>query len=59
MNGRNASLWSCEDWESLIELPLNEVRKKIKSRRPDLYHDILQKLSTHNIDLNNNQVLVN
>ena len=59
MNGRNASLWSCEDWESLIELPLNEVRKKIKSRRPDLYHDILQKLSAHNIDLNNNQVLVN
>ena len=58
-NGKKATLWSCEDWESLIKLPLDQVREKLNSKKPELYYDALKKLSTHEIDLNNNAVLAN
>jgi hypothetical protein len=52
-------LWSCEDWESLIQLPLSEVREKINSEKPQLYYEALKKFSAHQIDLNDNEVLAN
>lgn len=58
-NGKKATLWSCEDWETLIKLPLDQVREKLNSKKPELYYDALKKLSTHEIDLNNNAVLAN
>ena len=33
-NGKKATLWSCEDWESLIKLPLDQVREKLNSKKP-------------------------
>ena len=58
-NGKKANLWSCEDWESLIQLPLSEVREKINSEKPQLYYEALKKFSAHQIDLNDNEVLAN
>jgi len=58
-NGKNATLWSCEDWEHLIQLPLEQVREKLKSEKPNLYYDALKKLSTQEIDLNDNALLAN
>ena len=37
-NGKKATLWSCEDWEHLIQLPLDQVRKKLNSEKPELYY---------------------
>ena len=48
-----------EDWEHLIQLPLDQVRKKLNSEKPELYYDALKKLNTQEIDLDNNAVLVN
>ena len=58
-NGKKATLWSCEDWEHLIQLPLDQVRKKLNSEKPELYYDALKKLNTQEIDLDNNAVLAN
>lgn len=58
-NGKKANLWSCEDWESLIQLPLSEVREKINSEKPQLYYEALKNFRTHQIDLNDNEVLAN
>jgi hypothetical protein len=38
---------------------LDQVREKLNSKKPELYYDALKKLSTHEIDLNNNAVLAN
>jgi len=56
-NGKIANLWSCEDWEKLIELPLDDVRKRINSKKPNLYLNALENLSLQQINLNNNQIL--
>mgnify|MGYP003313562750 CR=1 FL=1 len=58
-NGKMASLWSCEDWENLIELPIKEVREKINSKKPNLYFNALKNLSLGQVDLNENKVLAN
>ena len=57
INGKNATLWSCEDWEKLIELPIDEVRKKINSKKPQLYFDALDDLGTESLDFNDDEVL--
>ena len=40
-------------------LSADQVREKLNSKKPELYYDALKKLSTHEIDLNNNAVLAN
>ena len=58
-NGKMASLWSCEDWENLIALPIEEVREKINSKKPNLYFDALKKLGSGQANFNDNKVLAN
>ena len=54
-----ASLWSCEDWENLIALPIEEVREKINSKKPNLYFDALKKLGSGQVNFNDSKVLAN
>ena len=58
-NGKNATLWSCEDWEELIKLPIDEVREKINSKKPELYFSALNDLGAEPIKFNDDKVLVN
>ena len=58
-NGKKATLWSCEDWEELIKLPIDEVREKINAKKPELYFDALNDLGTKPIKFNDDEVLVN
>ena len=58
-NGKNATLWSCEDWEKLIKLPIDEVREKINAKKPKLYFNALNNIGAEQIKFNNEEVLVN
>ena len=58
-NGKNATLWSCEDWEKLIKLPIDEVREKINAKKPKLYFNALNDLEAKQIKFNDDEVLVN
>ena len=58
-NGKKATLWSCEDWEELIKLPIDEVREKINAKKPELYLNALNDLGTKPIKFNDDEVLVN
>ncbi len=39
-NGRRATRWAEEDWEGLLEAPLDDVRKQIGAERPDVYRKV-------------------
>ena len=58
-NGKNATLWSCEDWEKLIKLPIDEVREKINAKKPKLYFNALNNIGAEQIKFNDDEVLVN
>ena len=58
-NGKNATLWSCEDWEKLIKLPIDEVREKINAKKPKLYFNALNNIGAEQIKFNNEEILVN
>ena len=58
-NGKKATLWSCEDWEKLIKLPIDEVREKINSKKPELYFSALNDLGAEPIKFNDDEVLAN
>ena len=52
-------MWSCEDWEKLIKLPIDEVREKINSKKPELYFSALNDLGAEPIKFNDDEVLAN
>ena len=52
-------MWSCEDWEKLIKLPIDEVREKINSKKPELYFNALNDLGAEPIKFNDDEVLAN
>ena len=58
-NGKNATLWSCEDWEKLIKLPIDEVREKINAKKPKLYFNALNNIGAEQIKFNDEEILVN
>ncbi len=58
-NGKNATLWSCEDWEKLIKMPIDEVREKINAKKPKLYFNALNDIGAEQIRFNDDEVLVN
>jgi len=58
-NGKNATLWSCEDWEKLIKMPIDEVREKINAKKPKLYFNALNDIGAEQIRFNDDKVLVN
>tara|TARA_B100001121_G_scaffold121013_1_gene106139 strand:- start:1320 stop:2096 length:777 start_codon:yes stop_codon:yes gene_type:complete len=58
-NGKNATLWSCEDWEKLIKMPIDEVREKINAKKPKLYFNALNDIGAEQIRFNNEEILVN
>ena len=58
-NGKNATLWSCEDWEKLIKMPIDEVREKINAKKPKLYFNALNNIGAEQIKFNNEEILVN
>lgn len=55
-NGRRANWMVAEDWERLLELPLDEVRRKLNIRWPATYHKTIKMAREMSYDPRNGRV---